>query len=165
MFHVHCSYRAQLSYAKLVFCFASVQGDKWHSRRKILTPAFHFKILEEFIHVFNANSEFLVKDLGNHVEEPFVDINFHITKCTLDIICGKYQFPYCQVYFRYCMLFLTGPVSEHQTDIMTCLQLLLLFCTSITEFIYNYISSGIKCLYIHHIQHKLTPPSQDKDCM
>lgn len=62
-------------------------GKKWHSRRKILTPAFHFKILEGFIHVFNVNSEFLIKDLDAQTEEPFVDINAHITKCTLDIIC------------------------------------------------------------------------------
>jgi hypothetical protein len=66
-------------------------GDKWNSRRQILTLEFHFKILEEFVQVFNVNCGFLAKNLGTQIEEPFVDINAHITKCTWDIICGKYQ--------------------------------------------------------------------------
>ncbi|KAJ4450152.1 hypothetical protein ANN_01559 [Periplaneta americana] len=61
---------------------------KWHSRRKILTPTFHFKILEEFIHVFNTNSKILIDRLAAAQNKgPFVHINNEITKCTLDIIC------------------------------------------------------------------------------
>ncbi|XP_075157457.1 putative cytochrome P450 4d14 [Haematobia irritans] len=38
-------------------------GSKWHSRRKIITPTFHFKILEEFVEIFDQQSSVLVKRL------------------------------------------------------------------------------------------------------
>lgn len=41
-------------------------GSKWHSRRKLLTPSFHFKILENFLDIFRNESS---KFIGN------IDIN------------------------------------------------------------------------------------------
>ena len=38
-------------------------GKKWHSRRKIITPTFHFKILEQFVEVFDQNSRIMVEKL------------------------------------------------------------------------------------------------------
>ena len=63
-------------------------GSKWHKRRKLLTPTFHFKILEDFIHVFNEQSAVLVEKLSEKVGQDF-DIFPFITRCTLDVICGK----------------------------------------------------------------------------
>ncbi|XP_068081533.1 cytochrome P450 4C1 isoform X2 [Anabrus simplex] len=62
-------------------------GEKWHTRRKMLTPAFHFKILEDYIPVFSRNSKILVNKLWEYIDEPFVRVNKLITLCTLDIIC------------------------------------------------------------------------------
>jgi cytochrome P450 len=73
-----------------VVCLNSV-GEKWRRRRKILTPAFHFKILEDFIDVFVDQSLILVKKLKREVgNESGFNIFPYVTLCTLDIICGKY---------------------------------------------------------------------------
>lgn len=61
-------------------------GSKWHQRRKLLTPTFHFKILEDFVHVFNEQSAILVERLHEKVGQDF-DIFPFITLCTLDVIC------------------------------------------------------------------------------
>jgi hypothetical protein len=53
----------------------------------MLTPTFHFKILEEFIHVFNEQSAVLIEKLNEKVGQDF-DIFPFITRCTLDVICG-----------------------------------------------------------------------------
>ncbi|XP_021922017.1 cytochrome P450 4c3 isoform X2 [Zootermopsis nevadensis] len=63
-------------------------GSKWHSRRKILTPAFHFKILEDFIDVFLEQSSILVKKLEREIgNEAGFNIFPYITHCALDVIC------------------------------------------------------------------------------
>lgn len=64
-------------------------GKEWHCRRKILTPAFHFKILEKFIDVFNKNAHIFIKKLKNEVANPGFDVEPYVSHCTLDIICGK----------------------------------------------------------------------------
>lgn len=63
-------------------------GQKWHSRRKIITPTFHFKILQQFVDVFNhQNRIFIDKIKGRKGEEAF-DVYSDVTLMSLDII-GK----------------------------------------------------------------------------
>lgn len=64
-------------------------GSKWHSRRKLLTPAFHFKILEDFLDVFNGQSTTMVQQLRGKADGKPFDIFPFITRCALDIICGE----------------------------------------------------------------------------
>lgn len=65
-------------------------GKKWQMRRKILAPAFHYKILEEFLETFKKNSRILCDLLKQEVPENsdrIVDIYPFINSCTLDSIC------------------------------------------------------------------------------
>lgn len=61
-------------------------GKKWFTRRRIITPTFHFKILDQFIEVFDRNSKILVQQLAKYKNKT-VDVYPLITLCALDIIC------------------------------------------------------------------------------
>uniref|UniRef100_A0A182PZ10 Uncharacterized protein n=1 Tax=Anopheles epiroticus TaxID=199890 RepID=A0A182PZ10_9DIPT len=64
------------------------RGRKWHTHRKVITPTFHFKILEQFVEIFDRQSTTFIKVL-----EPFAesgksfDIFPQVTLCALDVIC------------------------------------------------------------------------------
>ncbi|XP_045127666.1 cytochrome P450 4C1-like [Portunus trituberculatus] len=63
-------------------------ADTWPQRRKLLTPAFHLKILGEFLEVFHRQSLKMVDKLGEAaVGGKLVDVFPFITNCTLDAIC------------------------------------------------------------------------------
>ncbi|XP_053951786.1 cytochrome P450 4d1 isoform X2 [Anastrepha ludens] len=66
------------------------RGRKWRKRRKAITPAFHFKILEQFIEVFERESRVLVANLERERQmQGSKGINFDvwINLYTLDTIC------------------------------------------------------------------------------
>lgn len=65
------------------------KGQKWHNRRKIITPAFHFKILEEFCIIFDSQSEILLKNLEKHEFGEVFDISPAISLMALDVVCGN----------------------------------------------------------------------------
>ncbi|GBP28173.1 Cytochrome P450 4C1 [Eumeta japonica] len=62
-------------------------GSKWHHRRKILTPAFHFNILRHFTTVLEENSRRLAEGLRAEVPRPRTDIGAFITEFALHSIC------------------------------------------------------------------------------
>lgn len=65
------------------------KGRKWFKRRKIITPAFHFKILEQYIATFENQGKKLIMNLSEvKVGEPFDFYNL-INLYTLDVICGR----------------------------------------------------------------------------
>lgn len=65
------------------------KNKKWHSRRKIITPAFHFKILEQFIEIFDNQSHILIQKLQSKANGNAFDIHNYVTLMALDIVCGK----------------------------------------------------------------------------
>ncbi|XP_071498887.1 cytochrome P450 4V2-like [Diadema antillarum] len=63
-------------------------GKKWFHRRKMLTPAFHFSILQNFMDVYNEQSNILAEKLDAFADkrDP-VNIFPLVTYCALDVIC------------------------------------------------------------------------------
>ncbi|KAK4025887.1 hypothetical protein OUZ56_014926 [Daphnia magna] len=74
-------------------CMFLTTGKRWRSRRRMLTPAFHFQILENFFDVFNDQSRQLIKELEAAAASPADDgsVNVYkiLTQCALDIICDS----------------------------------------------------------------------------
>lgn len=66
-------------------------GKKWFARRKVITPTFHFKILEQFVEVFDKHSAIFVENLAKFKGQE-LDVFPKITLCALDIISGKIRF-------------------------------------------------------------------------
>nr|XP_020470013.1 cytochrome P450 4V2 [Monopterus albus] len=62
-------------------------GRKWHQRRKMLTPTFHFSILTDFLEVMNEQAEILVEKLEKQAGKGPFNCFSHIALCALDIIC------------------------------------------------------------------------------
>ncbi|KAH8033128.1 hypothetical protein HPB51_007745 [Rhipicephalus microplus] len=44
-------------------------GDIWRFKRRLFTPAFHFRVLENYICHFNENGNVLIKKLEKHIDE------------------------------------------------------------------------------------------------
>ncbi|XP_017787225.1 PREDICTED: probable cytochrome P450 4d14 [Nicrophorus vespilloides] len=64
-------------------------GEKWRAHRKILTPAFHYKILEDFIDVFESRGKFLIDNLLKASSEDCVNVHKLFSLYTLDVICDS----------------------------------------------------------------------------
>jgi cytochrome P450 family 4 len=62
--------------------------EKWPARRKVTTPGFHFRCLQEFVKVFEKNSEILVAQMKRSVDKT-VDVVPLVKLCALDNICGE----------------------------------------------------------------------------
>ena len=70
-----------------------LSGAKWKVRRKLLTPAFHYQILSNFMETFHEKSVILcniLKDLCPVGEKREIDIAPLATRCSLNIICGRH---------------------------------------------------------------------------
>lgn len=63
---------------------------KWRARRKLLTPAFHFKLLDDFVPVMVEHSRAFANRLRTlskkHQQAP-LDVVPLVSCCTLDVIC------------------------------------------------------------------------------
>lgn len=65
------------------------EGPKWKAHRRIITPSFHFNILDSYGEVFAEKSQMLVDHLGQFDGNGYFDITKDLTKVALDIITGE----------------------------------------------------------------------------
>lgn len=64
------------------------QGKKWFQRRKIITPTFHFKILEDFYQVMHRQGQIFIRNIEKS-EGQVIDVFRMVGLYALDVICGK----------------------------------------------------------------------------
>lgn len=62
-------------------------GSKWKTRRRQITPTFHFRILNDFIKVFEEQAAIMVSCLKKRVHQGVFNIMPFISRCALDTIC------------------------------------------------------------------------------
>ena len=68
----------------------TASGVKWRKNRKMLTPSFHFRILEQFVPVMSKNGKILVEKLEEEAAQNdglIRDLGPFILLCALDVIC------------------------------------------------------------------------------
>lgn len=64
--------------------------QKWRNRRKAITPAFHFSILEQFEDIFERQGGILVDRLAAAADSgDVVNVYDYVSLLALDNICGK----------------------------------------------------------------------------
>ena len=62
---------------------------KWKKDRRLLTPAFHFQILDDFFEVYNRNANIFVEQINLQLANGSeVDVYPMVSRCTLDVISG-----------------------------------------------------------------------------
>ncbi|XP_019877347.1 cytochrome P450 4C1 [Aethina tumida] len=62
-------------------------GHHWQTHRKLITPTFHFSILDAFQEVFYEKSEKLVEILSQKADGQYFDVMPYLARCALDVIC------------------------------------------------------------------------------
>lgn len=86
--HIQKSFFYEFLHSWLGTGLLTSSGEKWKTRRRLLTPTFHFSILNDFLGVMNEQAKILVTNLEKYAEtEETFNVCKPITLCALDIIC------------------------------------------------------------------------------
>lgn len=65
---------------------ALTSGEKWYKMRKLLTPAFHFQILERFIPIYQEQAKIFLEKVRNLSEGEVIDVVPWFHAFALDVI-------------------------------------------------------------------------------
>lgn len=80
----------QYQFCHLYFFFKKHKiGKKWHDRRKIITPAFHFKMLEKFTETFDRISNTFIAKIQELDSNKAIELFHMVELFALDVVCGK----------------------------------------------------------------------------
>jgi len=77
-----------LKHFTVICSIAYVLGTKWHLRRKMLIPTFHFNILQQFVPILIEEGENMTKFLKNTQSTVIKDLLSFMSEHTLNAICG-----------------------------------------------------------------------------
>lgn len=66
-------------------------NQKWFNRRRVITPTFHFKILEQFFEVFIKHNKILLKKIESKADGKIFDIFPFVTASVMNALCGKFS--------------------------------------------------------------------------
>ena len=63
-------------------------GEKWNHRRRLITPAFHFSILNDFVPIFEKQAQILVdKFMSAANENKVINVQVPLSLMTLESMC------------------------------------------------------------------------------
>ncbi|PNF39482.1 Cytochrome P450 4C1 [Cryptotermes secundus] len=65
----------------------TAQVSTWRINRKHILPTFSPRILQDFVDVFSAQAQILVRKLAEEVGKGAFDVSHYVNLCSLDIIC------------------------------------------------------------------------------
>jgi len=71
-----------------MFSIIYILGAKWHSRRKMLSPTFHYNILQQFVAILIEEGEIMTETLKNTQSTVVKDLVSFVSEHTLNTICG-----------------------------------------------------------------------------
>lgn len=77
----------EYTYKFLGQALLTAKDENWKKLRKIITPAFSYAHLQNFVSIFTKQSDILLKILKSEKNPNSFDITKYIQPCTLDIIC------------------------------------------------------------------------------
>lgn len=69
--------------------FRLFEGHQWKNHRKLLNPSFKYKIVNQFIPIFNKHLKQMVQNMAQHEQKDEFDILPTLQVCSLCMICGK----------------------------------------------------------------------------
>lgn len=76
--------------ATLFVSFLTV--EKWRKHRRIITPAFNMRLMENFFEIFNRKNQTLIEELKKEEgTDKHFDLWRYIASTALDIICGEHK--------------------------------------------------------------------------